>query len=197
MARKPAYNKPPRKPGRPLRPGRDFEDMPTVVPDPRPIPDTPGSGDTVSNQPISSNRSVRVATPDIILFNPETVTEEEMTELVFETIGGQELLLATRNDVVNGQNVIYQPIKNLAEVGIRYNSNNIIALQNPSYVYFDRFIINLDEKIPSTGNVVYLDTSGNLIIEVDNMNFDEQVEVQIMNSVNVLDDTIYDGGNSW
>lgn len=192
MARKPAYN----KPGRPLRPGIDFEDMPGVISDPRPIPDMPGSGDSVSDQPISSNRSVRVATPDIILFSSEAVTEEEMTELVFEAIGGQELLLATRNDVVNGQNVIYQPIKNLAEVGIRYNPNNIIALQNPSYVYFDRFIINLDDKIPSTGNVVYLDTNGNLVIEVDNMNFDEQVEVQIMNSVNVLDDTIYDGGNS-
>ena len=196
MPQKPAYNKPGRKPGRPLRPGRDFEDMPTIIPDPSPTPAAPIVDDTISDQPISSNRSVKVATPDIILFDSQAVTEEEMTELIFENIGGQELLLATRNDVVSGQRVIYQPIKNLTEVGIRYNSNNLIVLQNPSYVYFDKFIINLDDKIPTTGDVVYLDDSGNLIVEVDNINFDEQVEVQIISSASVLDDTIYDGGNS-
>lgn len=199
MARKPAYNKPPRKPGRPPRPGRDFEDMPNVIPGPRPTPHVPdNNGQVVPDTPTSSNRNVKIATPDIILFNADVVTEEEMTELIFENIGGQELLLATRNDVVSGQNVLYQPIKNLTEVGIRYNPNNIIALQNPSYVYFDKFIINLDNKIPSFSRVVYLnETDGSLVIEVENILFDEQVEIQIASSSLVLDDTIYTEVNSW
>ena len=49
---------------------------------------------------------VKPATPDIILFDNESVPIEVMTDLIFENIGGQELINIVRSDIVNGQNVI-------------------------------------------------------------------------------------------
>jgi alpha-L-arabinofuranosidase len=77
------------------------------------------------------------------------------------------------------------------------NSKNIISLENTSETFFNNFPIKLDTHIPNVGtgpagDYVYIDqTTGNLIINVINMQADEQVEVQIMVSGNLLDDTIY------
>ena len=59
--------------------------------------------------------SVKSATPDIIQFDDATIVDnaEVIVDLLFENIGGQELLTVARYDTVNGQDVKYQPIKNL------------------------------------------------------------------------------------
>jgi hypothetical protein len=56
---------------------------------------------------------VKTATPDIVLFDDSALPIEVMTDLIFENIGGQELISITRSDIVNGQKISYQPIKNL------------------------------------------------------------------------------------
>ena len=56
---------------------------------------------------------VLTAPIDTILLNDETTPIEVLADLIFENIGGQELINIARNDTVNGQKVIYQPIKNL------------------------------------------------------------------------------------
>lgn len=156
-----------------------------------PIPNLPQAG-------ASTTDDVLVATPDIVLFDEENVPVEVMTDLVFENIGGQELINIIRNDIVNGQNVIYKPIKNLSILYLQYNPQNILALQDASESYFKNFPIKLENKVPRigtgpNGEIVYLDPeTGDIIINVINLARDEEVEVQIIDSVTLLDGTIYE-----
>jgi hypothetical protein len=127
---------------------------------------------------------VKTATLDIILFDEESVPTDGMFDQIFENIGGQELISITRSDIVNGQKISYQPIKNLSAIQQRYNSNNILSLQQTADKFFAGFSIKLEDKIPETGNGtngenVYLNAAGDLILEFINVNPDEQVETQI------------------
>jgi len=127
---------------------------------------------------------VKTATLDIILFDEENIPTDGMFDQIFENIGGQELISITRSDIVNGQKISYQPIKNLSAIQQRYNPNNILSLQQTADKFFAGFSIKLEDKIPENGNGtsgenVYLNASGDLIIEFVNVNPDEQVETQI------------------
>jgi alpha-L-arabinofuranosidase len=126
----------------------------------------------------------------------EELSEYMMTRLVFEDIGGEEVLSISRNDTVFGENLIYQPIKNMISLAQKYNSQNLLSLYGTSQSYFDNFLIKFDDKIPNIGNGTngsnfYIENStGDLIIEVVNMQDDEEVEVSIMVSGDILRDTI-------
>ena len=135
---------------------------------------------------------VKTATLDIILFDEENIPTDGMFDQIFENIGGQELISITRSDIVNGQKISYQPIKNLSAIQQRYNPNNILSLQQTADKFFAGFSIKLEDKIPEDGNGtngenVYLNATGDLVIEFINVNPDEQVETQIS-----LSGTIYE-----
>jgi len=164
-----------------------------------PTPNTPLN----INQMLSSSNAnlIKTATPDIVLFDDESVPTEQMADLIFENIGGQELINIARNDTINGQNISYQPIKNIRSIQQSYNPNNILGLQKTSDKYFSGFSIRFDQKTPDVGNGldgtnVYIDDFGSLVIEATGLNNDEQIEVQL-----VTDGTIYsiqfDGNESW
>ena len=128
--------------------------------------------------------AIKTATLDIILFDEESVPIDGMFDQIFENIGGQELISITRSDIVNGQKISYQPIKNLSAIQQRYNPNNILSLQQTADKFFAGFSIKLEDKIPQIGNGangenVYLNATGDLIIEFININPDEQIETQI------------------
>jgi hypothetical protein len=131
---------------------------------------------------------VLTAPIDTILFNDEALPIEIMADLLFENIGGQELINIARNDTVNGQDIIYQPIKNLSAIQQQYNPNNIVSLQATSDKYFQNFSIKFDSKVPNIGNGpngehVYIDPqTGDLVIEVVNVEEGEQVQVEITSS---------------
>jgi hypothetical protein len=158
---------------------------------------------STANQPASTsqavvNPAVLVATPALIALSNLPLDIDIMADLIFENIGGQELINISRSDIINGQDVIYSPIKNLKNLYLEYNANNIIRLENAADTYFKNFPIRLENKLPysSSGileDVVYLDSEGNLVINVSNLEKDEQVEVQIINSGEILDGTIYQG----
>ncbi len=159
-----------------------------------PVPDQPTSVRVSVNQP-----SVKIATPDLILFKDEMVPIELMTDLIFENIGGQELINLVRNDILSGEEVLYQPVKNVTDLHYKYHPQNILNLQGTSQSYFKSFPIRLEDKIPMVGNgpdgkPVYIDeTTGNIIIDTINLRPDEQVEVQIISYGSVLNGTIYGG----
>lgn len=131
---------------------------------------------------------VKTAPIDTVLFDDEGTPIEVMTDLIFENIGGHELINIARNDIVNGQQVSYQPIKNLSSIQQQYNPNNIVSLQSTSDKYFANFSIKLENKVPQPGTGpngahVYLDdNTGNMIIEAINLEIDEQIEVEITTS---------------
>jgi hypothetical protein len=158
--------------------------------------------DAVANQSTSipqstANASTKAATPSLIALNNPTLDEERMVELVFENIGGQELINISRNDIINGEDVIYSPIKNLKDIYIQYNPNNIIRLEGTSDTYFKNFPIKLELKLPNSGTgpngeTVYIDpTTGDLVINVSSLEPDEQVDVEILDSGEILNGTIY------
>ena len=151
-----------------------------------PLPPTPtNSGLNIS---AFSVNPVLTAPLDTILFNDETLPVEIMADLIFENIGGQELINIARNDTVNGQPIIYQTIKNLAAIQQQYNPNNIVSLQSTSDKYFQNFSIKFDTKVPTVGNGpdgehVYIDpATGDLIIEAINIEDGEQIQVEIISS---------------
>lgn len=155
-----------------------------------------------------SKSGIKPATPDVILFDEEAVSIEVMTDLIFEDIGGQEIINISRNDTINGQEVLYQPIKNITSLNFQYNPNNILALQTTSANYFKGFGIELSEYFPDCGSgyliidgsavqtcrSVYLDpVTGDLVINVVNSTDVDEVEVEILNAGDLLSGTIYGG----
>ena len=159
-----------------------------IQPNPTPTPATPA---TVSPEVVAT--PVKTAPIDTVLFNDDEVLPELMERLIFENIGGHELINIARNDIVNGQTISYQPIKNLSSLQQQYNPNNILSLQATSDKYFANFAIKLENKIPNigsgpSGSVAYVDSlTGSLVVDVINMESDEQVEIEI-----TLSGTIYE-----
>ena len=152
------------------------------------VPETPQSSSS------SSSSGVKAASRDIILSNENLLVESEvLTDLIFEDLAGQELILIARNDTVNGQNVSYQPIKNLSSLAIQYGLDSLVALQDTSDSYFRNFPIKLEDHLPIDEDIVSVDQStGNIVIRLADMPSDYQVEIQILSSGKVLDDTIYE-----
>jgi hypothetical protein len=164
---------------------------PAPAPTPTPTPATPATVAPVVQAPPAP--PVKTAPIDTVLFNDDQVPIEVMSDLIFEDIGGHELINIARSDIINGQDISYQPIKNLTSIQQQYNPNNILSVQSTSNKYFSNFAIKLENKIPNVGNGpfgsnVYLDTlNGSLIIEAVNLESDEQIEIEI-----TLSGTIYE-----
>jgi hypothetical protein len=160
----------------------------------------------------STSDSVKIATPDLLIFGEEVVAIEIMTDLIFEDIGGFELATISRHDLVNGQAVTYTPIKNLTDLYLQYNPNNVLRLQSADS-FFNSLAISLTNYLPRYGNgydlvgtnpdltkrvkvyngkSIYIDPiSGDLVINLINIRENEQVEVEILTAGGTFDDTIY------
>jgi len=153
-------------------------------------PQTPASTSVSNKMPANP---VKTAPIDTVLFNDESLSIEIMADLIFEDIGGHELINIARNDIINGQQISYTPIKNLGLIQQKYNPNNILGLQATSEKYFANFPIKFEEKVPVEGNgpngsnVYFDDVTGDLIIEGVNLNKDELFEVEVS-----LNGTIYE-----
>jgi hypothetical protein len=161
---------------------------------------TPPIGSSSSSQSANSvgnTNAIKVASPDIVLIDQDQLPVELLSKMIFEEIGGQQLLAVSRHDIVNGQQVVYRPISNIQQIAIAYNPGNIIPIQDPNKDIFGKFFIDLAKRIPSfreviTGGIVSFDQNNdNIEILVQNMAAGEEVEVQILSSAEVFDDTIY------
>jgi len=210
---------------------------------------TPDVPDIQMTQSSSSRSAVRVATPDLILFNESAIPVDLMADLLFEDIGGQEIISIARNDIVNGQELSYSLIGNLNGLQRRYNSKNIFSLPDTIEKYFSNFSIRFDVHVPEEGtspllyyvgaqnssgcvgypiinrftdeviacieivsnpavtrkiaeknaeelspprDLAYIETeTGDLIIDVINMETNERVDVELLRNGSSLNDTIY------
>lgn len=163
---------------------------------PAPTPTPPATTISPATPSTPPPPPIRTAPIDTILFDDDSVPVEVMLDLIFEDIGGQELINIARNDTINGQNIVYNPIKNATILYQEYNPNNILTLQATSDKYFSNYSIKLENKIPYVGNGIngtnyYIEPeTGDLIIETINMSPDEQVEVQITSSGTIYEVTL-------
>ena len=144
----------------------------------------------------TQTNATKVAVPNAVDELNDPIAYEAMYELIFQDIGGQELINISRADAINGQNIMYSIVKNLKNIMLDYNSNNIIKLNGTSDVLFKNFSIRLEDKLPkyglgANGTNVYLEQdTGNIVVNLVNMQDEEQVEIEIINQGGYFDDTI-------
>lgn len=163
-------------------------------PAPAPAPAAPAPvAPTPTPVVVPTTTKIKVATPDIVLFDDETVPVEVIQDLLFEDIGGQEILTISRSDTMYNTKTKYQPIKNLLKLQEANNPLNILPIQQTSDKHFDGYPIKLDKRLPKNptgpnGSNVYIDSkTGNLVVECVNIEEKEQVQIDI-----IVSGTIYE-----
>lgn len=177
-------------------PTKSFENIPTLPlpigeqplysPNPPPPPPTPPADPWNRANRFVDPRGIKQPDPSVILFDSGTVSPEYLIELEYEDISGMELISMSRSDLIDGQSVIYSPIKNLSYLRSKYNPNNIIAIPSYSSSEFSKYRIDL---ILRGITIPYFDENGNLVIEIEDVKEDELVEVEIDSSgtINLVD----------
>jgi hypothetical protein len=162
-----------------------------------PLPHTPASGNAKRIDP------VKIATPDVMLYTVSDLEVQAINDILFENVGGQELISISRNDILSGQDIRVQPIKNLKSLGLKYNSKNIVSLPENSASFFNNFPIALENYLPNQAlgtKLSEVDDNGNVVINFVNVPNGEQIEIQLFAGGNILDETIFNdtiyGGDS-
>jgi hypothetical protein len=170
---------------------------PPVKPKPPAVKkDTSKGSDTVAK-----GKVIKIADSNLFIDQAQP-SVEDMTNTIFQEIGGHELIGLVANDKVNpifdlnGETSSYQPISNLSELTIEYSPQNIMNLQDTDLDYFKAFPVSVDRFIPEYGSgtngaTIYTDASGNLVIEFVNLRDDQRVQVETLSYGNVINDTIY------
>lgn len=141
---------------------------------------------------------VKSASPDLILFDDTSLPIIAMTDMIFEDIGGQEIINILRHDTVDGINLNYNLISNSQQITNVYRPSKLSSAPGTLKEFFQNFAIRLDTHQPETQSVnnsdhVYLDNeeyAGSLVVQVTNMQQNEQIEVQVLNSGDYLDGII-------
>ena len=145
------------------------------------------SGNGTSSQTNTGNASsaVKVATSNLFIFGESSIAIDSMANLVFEDIGGHELIDITRSDLaydIQTQISPNQPIQNLTDLSQKYSPKNLIGLQDTLDRYFSTFQISLDVHTPTTNNAIYSIVGSDLVLQVVNVDISnrELVEVEVL-----------------
>lgn len=186
---------------------------------------------------------IKPASPDLIIFEDSVLPVDIMTDLIFEQVGGQEIINVSRHDLLNGQRKGYTLISNTDRIAKEYGSKNFIRISGTLQEKFDNFAIKLGSKVPEQGTgpaayyvgvensfgctgfpvldryddtvagcytsyseaqsaienilspsrpTVYSDpNSGSLVVDVTRMRVNELVDIEVLSSGTVENDTIY------
>lgn len=156
-------------------PGASPPFFPAAPPPPPPPPPKPPDP-WIMKETYRAPLGVKQADPDIVLFQDRPIDPEFLVELLYEDLAGIELINISRSDIIDGQEVVYSPVKQLSSLRRRYNPNNIIGLPELSSSFFSRFQIEL---LFRGVNPPYFDEQGNLVIEIDDIRPDEIIETEI------------------
>lgn len=162
-------------------------------------------GSTTQSQGASGNVTTSISAPikiaqSNLLVNKQDTPVEALESLFFEDLTGIELIQIARSDMLSGSvNLEYQPIKNIANLSMRYSPQNILALQDTDKEYFRRFPIFLSDYLPTdyegTGpngaNRYIEEGTGNLIVNFKDLDSDLRVEFQLITLNSVVNKTTY------
>jgi len=143
-------------------------------------------------EPIYSKikRGVQVASPDIVLDDPY-ISVDSMADYIFATIGGTEILSASRYDLIDSPlNRNYTPIGDagtafVGETGITFNDN--------SYNTFRGFAIDLNKYVPADHNtypLVQPGANGSIKINLKDIRSGYYVEIEILTNGQVINGII-------
>lgn len=136
--------------------------------------------------------SVKVATPDLIIFDPNSTSADTMADLIFENIGGEELLEISRSDLINSANVVFPRIKNVVRVVPPSSLDQMGGYSDTADDDTNNYPLALSSYVPLYIEPVEIDQdSGSIIINTVNVTPDLQIEVQFVANAKLFDDTIY------
>lgn len=156
----------------------------------------------------SSSSSSAVKTPtrnvtDISSLVPQ-YDVEEIQEILFENLSAIELSKIERHDTIEGISQKYSIISNLSEIRTRYDSIKQLTVMQKFKPLTNIYTVNIKDSIPLEDYIVlqnldstyqyldennelitrergyyYIDTNGDLVIELINLEKNQQVEVLI------------------
>lgn len=159
-----------------------------VQPPPTPTPDYGYIAPSISAPPPDPTTfAVRQPAPSLVQYNIETLPQQVMEDLLYQQVGGQELINIARHDTIDGQNVIYSLISNLAILNKNFNPNNILAGQSSYNLQLKQYALDIADKLPYVSDdypygAVYLNADGDLVIEFTSIDNDEIAEIEISTS---------------
>jgi hypothetical protein len=129
---------------------------------------------------------------------------EQIQKLLFENISAIELSKVERHDTIEGIDQKYSIISNLSEIRKKYDMVKQLTIMDKFKPLTSIFTINIEDKIPQedylklenlnstyqyldeNNNIVtrkkgyyYIDTNGDLVIELVNLEKNQQVEILI------------------
>lgn len=129
---------------------------------------------------------------------------EHITKILFESLSAVELSIVERHDTIEGINQRYSIISNLSEIRKKYDIAKQLTVMDKFKPLTRIFTINIEDKIPQEDYIAledltatyqyldennkivtrekgyyYIDTNGDLVIELINIERNQQVEVEI------------------
>jgi hypothetical protein len=170
----------------------------------RPMPSMPDKFSSIE----SSGSSSGVKTPtrnitDISSLVPQ-FDAEYITTILFENLSAIELSKVERHDTIDGINQKYSIISNLSEIREKYDATKQLTIMDKFSPLTSIYNINIEDKIPKDDYILleglnttyqyldennkivnrekgywYIDTNGDLVIDLINLEQSQQVEIQI------------------
>jgi len=135
-------------------------------------------------------KGVQVASPDVILDDPY-MSVESMADYIFATIGGTEILSASRSDLIDSPlNRNYTPI---ADAGTKFSGEPSIVFDDNSFNTFSGFSIDLTKHIPldnAESPMIEPGDNGSVKINLRDVKPGYYVEVEILSSGDIINGTI-------
>ncbi len=137
--------------------------------------------------------SVKPASPDLILFDDAAIPLEFITDLLFEQVGGKEIINIVRNDILNGQSISYNLIKNSSELAQTYSPNNIFRVPGTMAEFFENFSIKFGLYVLENQNPASLNEAGDLeiLISASALQKNDLTEIEVLIAGTLENDTIY------
>jgi len=133
--------------------------------------------------------SIKVATPDILLDDPK-LSFELMTDYTFSSIGGTEILSATRTDLVDSPyNDGYTVLRG---VGKSFRKPQSIVFNDTSSTTFGSFSIDLNDHLLENqiDSVTSDTTAGTVTISLNNLKRTYRVEIELFSDLEEINGTI-------
>jgi len=143
-------------------------------------------------EPIYSRvrRGIQIASPDIVLEDPY-LSLDSMTDYVFATIGGTEILSSSRSDLIDSPlNKNYTAI---ADAGIAFRGEEAISFNDNSVNTFRGFSIDLTLHIPLDDiryPAIEPGENGSVKINLRDVKPGHFVEVEILTNGDIINGTI-------
>lgn len=149
---------------------------------------TPMHIDFLTAESVLNESNVQIPEKGIVQYNEAALPQQMISDMLFADVGGQELLLVSRWDTIDGQSVSYSLVTDLSQTAQQFNSSGILTANEGSMAYFRQFSIDVVNRMSEINSLndttpgISLNVNGDLVIDFDFIGVNESVEVEIVNS---------------